>query len=241
MILWVVERALAARNLDRVIVATDDQRIQAVVAAAGHEVMMTRADHASGADRLAEVAADLTGVELVVNVQGDEPLISPLTIERAVDAMSESGIDAEITTTWEAIDSAAEVLNPNVVKIVVGDRNQAIYFSRAPVPYPRDAVNTFGSLAAALEGDRTLLAQFKKHTGLYVYRRDVLLAFTQWPQTQMEKTEGLEQLRALDHGVKIKAVEAASTSIGVDSVADLERVRSLMEVRGSRAKEELAV
>jgi 3-deoxy-manno-octulosonate cytidylyltransferase (CMP-KDO synthetase) len=234
MVCWVAERALAARNVARVIVATDSQQILDAVQSRGYEVMLTRASHASGTDRIAEVASTLTNFEVIVNVQGDEPLISPETIERAVDAMfAETSLPgregAGIVTTWEPINSVADVFNPDVVKIVVDDKGQALYFSRSPVPYPRDAVAAYGTLQAALISDPSLLGQFKKHTGLYVYRRDVLLEFTKWPASQLERIEALEQLRALEHGVKIKAIEASTPSTGVDTSEDLERVRSLVQ------------
>jgi len=243
MICWVVERALAARNVSRAIVATDDQRIIEAVESAGYEAVMTGADHRSGTDRIAEVAASLEDADIIVNVQGDEPLISPLTIERAVDAMGEvaewgkgeAGKGARendqpgMVTTWEPMESAADVLNPAVVKVVVDDRERAIYFSRLPVPYPRDAVLQHGSIEAAILEEPGLLTNFRKHTGLYVYRREVLLEFAQWPQSELERLESLEQLRALEHGVKIKAIKASANSIGVDTVEDLERVRGMME------------
>jgi len=271
MICWVVERALAAPNVSRAIVATDDERILEAVKSAGYEAVMTRAVHASGTDRIAEVAASLEDADIIVNVQGDEPLISPLTIEQAVEAMGERGDydkgkgeggkgkgeperhgdgetrrwaeetqmeqgkgergnrDIGIVTTWESIESAADVLNPDVVKVVVDGDDRAIYFSRLPVPYPRDAVHEHGSIEAALRNEPSLLAGFRKHTGLYVYRRDVLLEFAQWPQSALERLESLEQLRALEHGVKIKAIKASTSSIGVDTIEDLERVRSIVE------------
>ncbi len=228
MICWVVERALAARNVTRAIVATDDARIVDTVKSAGHEAVMTSADHRSGTDRIAEAAAALAEADIVVNVQGDEPLISPLTIERAVNALvADEG--AGIATTWEPIESAADVLNPDVVKVVVDDRERALYFSRSPVPYPRDAVRKHGSINAAIENEPRLLAGFRKHTGLYVYRREVLLEFAKWPQSELERLESLEQLRALEHGVKIIAIKASTSSIGVDTIGDLERVRAVMK------------
>jgi 3-deoxy-manno-octulosonate cytidylyltransferase (CMP-KDO synthetase) len=254
MICWVVERTLAARNVARAIVATDDERILAAVKSAGYEAVMTRADHRSGTDRIAEVAASLEDADIIVNVQGDEPLISPRTIERAIEAIEERGNGEEgngedpqtrrrgdtenntsdatevgIVTTWELIESVADVLNPDVVKVVVDEHERAIYFSRLPVPCPRDATRAHGSIEAALENDPGLLAGFRKHTGLYVYRRDVLLEFAQWPQSELERLESLEQLRALEHGVKIKAIKASTSSIGVDTIEDLERVRSILE------------
>jgi 3-deoxy-manno-octulosonate cytidylyltransferase (CMP-KDO synthetase) len=252
MICWVVARALAARNVSRAIVATDDERILYAVQRAGYEAVMTSPDLPSGTDRIAEVAASLAEAEIIVNLQGDEPLVSPLTIERAIEAIRGEATSGEkgkgeeekpldtgtgrggegkpgIVTTWEPMDSAADVLNPDVVKIVIGESDEAIYFSRSPVPYPRDAVRNHGSLEAALGKEPSLLTGFRKHTGLYVYRRNVLLEFTKWPQSELEKLESLEQLRALEHGVKIKAIEASTWSIGVDTIEDLQRVRSLVE------------
>ena len=260
MICWVVERALAARNVTRAIVATDDERILDAVESAGYEAVMTRADHESGTDRIAEVAATLDDADIIVNVQGDEPLISPLTIERAIEAIQErenwgkgeggtgnggkgegvkgneektGGDEVGIVTTWEPIESAVDVLNPDVVKVVVDDHERAIYFSRAPVPYPRDAVRAHGSIEAAISNEPGLLTTFRKHTGLYVYRRAVLLAFANWPQSELERVESLEQLRALEHGVKIKVIKASTPSIGVDTSEDLERARAEMKAVSS--------
>jgi len=229
MVCWVAERAMAARNVDRVIVATDSDEIVEAVRARNIEAVLTSADHTSGTDRVAEVAAAIPGAEIVVNVQGDEPMISPETIEKAVHVMSgEIGKTngAGIVTTWEPIESNDDLLDPDLVKVVVDDDDNAVYFSRSPIPYPRDAVKRHGSPDVALAEEPDLLKLFRKHTGLYVYRRDVLLEFTRWPQTQLEQIEALEQLRALAHGVKIKVVEACSVSIGVDTIADLERVRA---------------
>ena len=225
MICRVAEQALAARNVERVIVATDDERIAVAVRADGHEAIMTRVDHKSGTDRIAEVAASLGDYDIVVNVQGDEPTISPETIERAVDAIGE---ETGIVTTWEPMESVADVLSPDVVKIVVDEEERAVYFSRAPVPFPREAVRRHGSIESALELEPDLLSSFRKHTGLYVFRRDVLLEFTGWPQSPLERLEALEQLRALEHGVKIKAIKASSASIGVDTFEDLTRVRKMV-------------
>jgi 3-deoxy-manno-octulosonate cytidylyltransferase (CMP-KDO synthetase) len=228
MICWVAERALAAARVVRVIVATDDTRIVAAVQAAGYEAQMTRSDHASGTDRLAEVAATISDADVVVNVQGDEPLISPDTIDRAIEALLED-TNSSIATTWEPITSAADVLSPDVVKVVLDDSNHAVYFSRSPIPYPREAVRRNGSIKAALENESSLPGQFRKHTGLYVYRREFLLEFASWPQSPLERAESLEQLRALEHGARIIVVPSNETSIGVDTLEDLERVR--LEVR----------
>lgn len=229
MVCWVAERARAARNVDRVIVATDSEEIVNAVRPRGIEVVLTSEHHTSGTDRVAEVAAGIPEAEIIVNVQGDEPLISPQTIEKAVDVMAAElnrPGGAGIVTTWERIESHDDLLDPDLVKVVVDDDDNAVYFSRSPVPYPRDAVKRHGSPDVALAAEPDLLKLFRKHTGLYVYRRDVLLEFTKWPQTQLEQIEALEQLRALAHGVKIKVVEACSASIGVDTLRDLERVRA---------------
>lgn len=227
LILWVAERALAAQSVSRAIVATDDQRIFDTVTAAGFEARMTRGDHASGTDRVAEVARDLDA-EIIVNLQGDEPLIEPETIDRAVRQLE---INAEVlmATTSEPIAEAAEVISPAVVKVVIDDQGYATSFSRNPIPWPNQAVTQHGSIEAALRNTPALLFSFRKHTGLYVYRRNFLLQFAGWPQTESEKAESLEQLRALERGVRIKVVEAAAPSIGVDTIEDLERVRAIVE------------
>lgn len=228
MILWVVERALSARNVARAIVATDDRRILDAVRAAGFEAVMTSPTHRSGSDRLAEVAATLDEADVVVNVQGDEPLINPLTIERAVDELINSD-EAQIVTTWEEMTGPADVLSPDVVKVVMDGGGRALYFSRSPVPYPRESVRQHGSLHTALEKEPGLIRLFRKHTGLYAYRRSFLLEYAGWPQSELERTESLEQLRALERGATIMVVEAASPSIGVDTPEDLERVRVHLE------------
>jgi 3-deoxy-manno-octulosonate cytidylyltransferase (CMP-KDO synthetase) len=235
MICWVVERTLAARSVSRVIVATDDHRILEALRSRGYEALETRSDHKSGTDRVAEVASSLDNAEVIVNVQGDEPMISPETIDRAVAALidlpqgrKELAV-AGIATTWEPVESVADILNPDVVKIALNESGQALYFSRSPIPFPREAVREYGTIELALESEPSLIESFRKHTGLYVYWRDLLLDFTRWPQSELERRESLEQLRALEHGVVIRAVKASSLSIGVDTYPDFERVRDLME------------
>lgn len=237
MVCWVAERAQAARNVDRVIVATDSEEIVNAVRSRGIEAWLTSSEHTSGTDRVAEVAAAIPEAEIIVNVQGDEPLISPETIEKAVAVMSQE-IDnandggnanegAGIVTTWEPIDSYADLLDFDLVKVVVDADETAVYFSRSPIPFPRDAVKRHGgSPEIAFAKEPELLKLFRKHTGLYVYRRDVLLEFTKWPPAPLEQIEALEQLRAMAHGVKIKVIEACSVSIGVDTLKDLERVQA---------------
>jgi 3-deoxy-manno-octulosonate cytidylyltransferase (CMP-KDO synthetase) len=211
MIEHVYRRAAAAKSVSRVIVATDDQRILEAVRGFGGEAIMTAATHQSGTDRLAEAAAALD-CDVVVNVQGDEPLLAPDTIDAAVEPFA---IDAalEMSTLRRAIADPAELLNPNVVKVVVDRDGFALYFSRAPIPFTRA-----GQPAAPAWA----------HIGLYVYRRETLLRVAALPPTAMERAEALEQLRALEHGIRIKAIETAHETIGVDTHEDLARVRSLL-------------
>ncbi|HYE75973.1 MAG TPA: 3-deoxy-manno-octulosonate cytidylyltransferase [Blastocatellia bacterium] len=229
MILHVVERAKEVAAIDRVIVATDDERVWKAVNDAGEEAMMTSADHQTGTDRLAEVASKLDA-EIIVNVQGDEPLIEPTIIESAIAPMLADD-SIVMATTCEPIDSLEDVLNPNVVKVVVDNAGFALYFSRQPIPFPRAEVNQYGSLAEALKANPALLKLYAKHTGLYVYRRDFLLKYAGLHTTPLERTELLEQLRALENGYRIKVVKAAHRSIGVDTPEDLARVRQLMAQR----------
>lgn len=231
LIVWVAERARAASTISRTIVATDDPRIVDAVNAAGFDAVITRADHATGTDRIAEVAHNLRA-DIIVNVQGDEPLIDPATIDRAVQALIDDPT-AQMSTTCEPISDAADIVNPSVVKVTIDEQGYANGFSRNPIPFPNQAVKLYGSIEAALEGDFALLFSFRKHTGLYAYRRDFLLEFARWPQSENERKESLEQLRALDRGVKIKIIEAVSQSIGVDTMEDLERVRGMMGTHAS--------
>lgn len=234
LVVRTMERVAEAKSVDRVIVATDDARIFEAVTLAGGEAVMTSADHASGSDRLAEVAKDLPEGSIIVNVQGDEPLISAETIDRAVEAMIAT--DADIVTVGEPLTSLhGELLNFNVVKIAVADDGRALYFSRSPMPFPRDASLRYGGDPnMALESEPELFENFKKHTGLYVYRREYLLRFTSLPQTRLEKFESLEQLRALEDGAVIRIVDAAGPSIGVDTQEDFDRVRLQIEFPGIR-------
>ncbi len=227
LILHTLAQAGKASNVSRVIVATDDQRIYNVVTESGGEAMMTSREHRSGSDRLAEIATSLPEGSIIVNVQGDEPTISPRTIEAAVDALVNDN-SADMATTCESIDSGEDLMNANIVKVVTNDAGYAVYFSRSPIPYPRDAALKHAGADKALREETDLLSLFRKHTGLYVYRREFLLKFAAMPQTKLEKIEMLEQLRALENGAKIKVVEVDEPSIGVDTVEDLERVRTLL-------------
>ncbi|QYO66974.1 3-deoxy-manno-octulosonate cytidylyltransferase [Leptolyngbya sp. 7M] len=229
LIVHTADRAREAGSVSRVIVATDDERILKAAEDAGHEALLTRADHLSGSDRVAEVAEALPEFSVIVNVQGDEPVISPETIDQAVRALIDEP-SAEMATTFEKIGNIEELLDPNIVKIAVGENGNAVYFSRSPIPFPREtAMRHGGDLVNAVQHEPELLRSFHKHTGLYVYRREFLLRFTKMRTTRLERSEMLEQLRALENGARIKAVESISRSIGVDTEADLKLVRALLE------------
>jgi 3-deoxy-manno-octulosonate cytidylyltransferase (CMP-KDO synthetase) len=212
MIEHVYRRAAAARLVHAVLVATDDERIAAAVRGFGGAAIMTRADHVSGTDRIAEVVA-AHPCRAVVNLQGDEPLIEPQTIDAAVaPLLNDSTVD--MATLSRPFLDAEEFRNPNVVKVVTDDRGHALYFSRSPIPFPR--------------GGAALPAAARAHVGLYVYRRDTLLKLAALPATPLEIVESLEQLRALAHGIRIHVVDTSHAVAGVDTPADLERVRQLM-------------
>jgi 3-deoxy-manno-octulosonate cytidylyltransferase (CMP-KDO synthetase) len=228
MIVRVVECARRCHLLQRIIVATDDQRVYDAVTAAGFEAQMTSPEHRTGTDRLAEVAARLDA-GIIVNIQGDEPLLDAAVIEAALQPMLEDS-SIVMSTICEPLENAADILNPNNVKVVTDHAGFALYFSRHPLPYPRDEVLRHGSLAAALEAQPELAARYAKHTGLYVYRREFLLRYAQLPSTPLERSESLEQLRALEHGYRIRVVKVAHHSIGVDTPEDLAFVREQFAV-----------
>jgi 3-deoxy-manno-octulosonate cytidylyltransferase (CMP-KDO synthetase) len=214
MIERVVASTAAVPGVGRVIVATDDERIAAAVRAFGGEVAMTRADHPSGTDRIAEVARGL-GDDIIVNVQGDLPFLEAHTLERAVALMTDDP-DLPMATVREPIVKPEEMHNPNVVKVVTDRAGNALYFSRAPLPYWRDAADTEG---AEVVGYR--------HLGLYVYRRDFLLQFASMPPTPLERAEKLEQLRALENGYRIRVADCeGGLGIEVDTPADLARANA---------------
>lgn len=216
MLQHVYERASQARYLTNLIIATDDPRIYDEARKFGALVRETRSDHMSGTDRVAEVASAETA-ELVVNIQGDEPLIDPAAIDAAVLSMVDE-IDIPMGTLKKRIEDIEEYHNPNVVKVVTDRQQNAIYFSRAPIPYVRD------------EHERRAAVHFK-HIGLYVYRKDFLLGYSELPVGPLEKAERLEQLRALENGYRIRVVETEYDSLGVDTPEDLERVVTMFEVK----------
>lgn len=208
MIAHVYERACRARSLDAVVVATDDERIAEAVDTAGGVAVMTAAAHASGTDRIAEVAAALP-CSLIVNVQGDEPLLDPAVIDAVVEPLRQ---DASIPmgTAARPPGGPEEMASPHVVKVVCDRRGFALYFSRAPIPYGRDA---------------SPMTEARVHVGLYVYRREALLRLASLPPGRLERLEGLEQLRALENGIAIKVVDTDYRSAEVNTPDDLARVR----------------
>jgi 3-deoxy-D-manno-octulosonate cytidylyltransferase len=205
MVVHVLEAARGARRLDRVAVATDDERIARAVSEAGGEFVMTSPECASGTDRLAEAARQIPG-DAYVNIQGDEPMMSAENIDRLVDTLLASP-DREIASVWIPL-PAPEAADPNTVKVVVGGDGRALYFSRAPIPYPRNGA-----------------AEYRKHLGLYAYRAATLAAIAALAPSPLERAESLEQLRWLEAGHTIGMGEAATDSIGVDTPGDLSRAQ----------------
>lgn len=225
MIERVYRQAIQSRA-ERVVVATDDERIAEMVRGFGGEVCMTLASHPSGTDRLQEVASrlGLADSEIVVNVQGDEPLIPPAVINQVAENLSRATA-AAVATLSEPIHSAADFLNPNIVKLVTDRAGFALYFSRASIPWPRD------SFAASRES-LPVSPLFQRHIGIYAYRVSVLNQFVTWPPAPLENLECLEQLRVLWNGERIHVAEAVEpVPGGIDTEADLERVRQLLARR----------
>jgi 3-deoxy-manno-octulosonate cytidylyltransferase (CMP-KDO synthetase) len=218
MIQRVYERARATRGVDRVLVATDDARIRAAVDGFGGDVAMTSPAHRTGTDRIAEVAAGLDA-DVIVNVQGDLPLLDPAMVDAAV-APLQADAGLPMATIKTALRTREERDNPNVVKVVTDRDGYALYFSRSPLPYDRD-----GALGAGLG---------YKHIGLYAYRREFLLSFARLAPTPLERAEQLEQLRALEWGFRIKVAEVAAASIEVDTPRDLDRAREQLAARAQR-------
>ena len=216
MIQRVYEGARAAKSLRTVIVATDDARIAEACRAFGAEVAMTRSDHASGSDRIGEVAARLSD-EIVVNIQGDEPLMEGYVVDAAVEALREDA-DVPIATVVHPLDPADRD-DPNRVKVVLDQRGRALYFSRSAIPYPRDP---------------EVRAPLWQHVGLYAYRRDFLLRFIKMAPTLAERSECLEQLRALEngHGIRCAIIEGGWRSVAVDVPGDVALVEAALRARG---------
>jgi 3-deoxy-manno-octulosonate cytidylyltransferase (CMP-KDO synthetase) len=220
MVQWVWERVCQSRRLSRVIVATDDDRIYKTVSAFGGEAMMTREDHPSGTDRVAEVVANMD-VEAVLNIQGDEPLLDGEVLDVLISAFdTEPGLDM-VTLAARFRGNTREV-DPNAAKVVVDREGYALYFSRWPIPYVHHeppGTNWKGPL---------------QHVGVYGFRKDFLMTFAALEPTPLEEIEGLEQLRALEHGYRIKVVEVDHMPLNVDTEEDLDRIRAIVKERGIR-------
>jgi 3-deoxy-manno-octulosonate cytidylyltransferase (CMP-KDO synthetase) len=215
MLQHVYERASQARYLSELVIATDDERIHSAAQNFRARVVMTRADHKSGTDRVAEVASS-SPAEIVVNIQGDEPLLDPAAIDAAVLGLLDDP-SIPMGTLKRKIENPEELHNPNVVKVVTDRSGLAIYFSRHPIPYVR-------------EGDAVKSDHFK-HIGLYVYRREFLMQYPDLPIGPLEQAERLEQLRALENGHKIRVVETEYESLGVDTPEDWKKVAELFEIK----------
>jgi len=211
-LLWYVfQRANEAKLLDEIIIATDDKRIRRVAEGFGAKVEMTNSDLATGTDRIAQVAEGLHS-DVIVNIQGDEPLIHPPLIDELIQKLYDDP-SLNIVTAVYRTNKKSALDNPNVVKVVKSKDDFAFYFSRSLIPYPRNQENLY----------------FLKHLGIYAYRRGFLLSYNTLPPSDLEEIEGLEQLRILEYGYKIKVVESEVDSIGVDTPEDLEVVKQIME------------
>jgi 3-deoxy-manno-octulosonate cytidylyltransferase (CMP-KDO synthetase) len=211
MLQWIVEAALASPKLDRVVVATDSDEVLALAAEHGWEAMLTSNDLQSGSDRVHAVSQQIPS-EIVVNIQGDEPMLRPEHIDALLAPFDRAGIDAQVTTLWTPC-TAAEIADPNAVKVVLAEDGRALYFSRATIPFDRDRS---GSIL------------YRKHLGLYAYRRAALERFAALPPHPLETTERLEQLRLLAHNIPIYVEQTPHTTIGVDTEDDLKRVAAIL-------------
>ena len=223
MIQRVYERARMAKKAGRVIVATDDERIVKAVEIFGGEARLTRVDHRTGTERVAEVAAHVEG-DVFVNMQGDEPLLDPAAVDAAVGALLEEPA-ATIATVATPVKTPTDIMDPNVVKTVLDFDGNALYFSRAPIPWVRDAAGK-------------VLARHLKHLGLYVFQRDALLEYPTLPQGDLERIEQLEQLRWLENGWKIRVAEVEHDAVSVDVPEDVARVEKLIRDAGELGRKE---
>lgn len=214
----VYEQVSKAKLVDKVIIATDSEKIFEHAQKFGAEVYMTSVKHQSGTDRIAELALQNNDWEVIVNVQGDEPFINPDDIDKAVEPFNYDP-QLEMLSLYHDLFDIAEIRNPNNVKVVTDINNNALYFSRSMIPHVRQKTD------AELELD---LGLFKKHIGLYVYRRDTLLTLSKLPATTLEKLEKLEQLRALENGINIKMISVTAAPIGIDTPEDFEQAKLLL-------------
>lgn len=213
LIQHVWERCQETKSISQVIIATDDMRIAEAAFAFGAEVALTSEDHPSGSDRIAEVAKNLSGVKHIINLQGDEPALDPHLIDRLVKHLQNES-KLEMITAATPFESAEDIANPNNVKVVTGVHDQALYFSRSPIPFDRDG---------------TAKPNYLWHLGLYGYRRDFLLEYVKWKPTPLEESEKLEQLRALEHGATIKVLTTTHRALGVDVPEDVARAEAALQ------------
>jgi 3-deoxy-manno-octulosonate cytidylyltransferase (CMP-KDO synthetase) len=217
---WIVEAALASPKLDRVVVATDSDEVMTLAAERGWEAMLTSPDLQSGSDRVHAVSQQIPS-EIVVNIQGDEPMLQPAHIDALLAPFDRVGIDAQVTTLWTPC-APAEIADPNAVKVVLAKDSRALYFSRSTIPFDRD---------------RSGRIVYRKHLGLYAYRRAALERFAALPPHPLETTERLEQLRLLAHNIPIYVEHTPHTTIGVDTEDDLERVAAILNKSWPAARE----
>lgn len=211
IIQWVYEKAQQAKLADMIIVATDDERIFNAVKAFGGDVEMTSASHKCGSDRIREVVERHPEISYIVNLQGDEPLIKPESIDAVAKNVQEDE-NADISTLIRVLTDEVEINNPNLVKCVVDNNGYALYFSRSKIPYERNSG----------------IATFYGHLGIYGYKREALMKMTSLPQTPLERTESLEQLRALENGMKIKTSVVDFVPVGIDTLEDLEKFKEII-------------
>jgi len=218
MIQHVVERVRGARLVSSILVATEDERIKKAVEGFGGKAILTRPDHRTGTDRVAEVAAHVSA-DIYVNIQGDEPLIDPGIVDAVIAAMIEDD-SIQVATPCAAITQQNEIVDPNVVKVARDFDSNGLYFSRAPIPWVRDT-------------GATVAVRFWKHIGLYAFVRDALLEFPTLPPGELERVEQLEQLRWLENGFRIRVVETEYDAVSVDVPADIERVEKILRERAA--------
>jgi 3-deoxy-manno-octulosonate cytidylyltransferase (CMP-KDO synthetase) len=239
MLQHVYERAKRARRLADVWVATDDERIAETVARFGGRAVMTRADHATGSDRVAEAAAlpEAAGAGVIVNIQGDQPLLEPAALDGLVAAF-DAAPPPDMATLYEPLASPEDLIDPHVAKVVMDRAGHALYFSRSPIPYWRQA----GPAMPAMEADTARraaarpvgLAGWWKHVGVYAFRRDFLFEFGRLERGPLETLEGLEQLRVLESGRRIRMVPSSGLSVSVETPRDLDKVEAILGSRTSR-------
>ncbi len=231
MIQWVVEQAQKVSRIAEVIVATDDDRILDAVTAFGGKAVKTSQDHTTGSDRIAEVASGLN-CDIVVNIQGDEPLIPPENIEQVIDCLDKDPA-LNVATLMMAVHESDEIIDPNVVKVVTNQKGRALFFSRSAIPFHRDEWKN-GWPENISKSKEAGMSRVFKHVGLYAYRRSFLLDFTRMPPTPLEQLEKLEQLRILEHGYPIQVEITEKISMGVDRIEDLDKIERFLDKQGSK-------